>query len=160
MTEAGRRTEDRTGDPPRALTAGVLALMAAVVAVWGLAVIGETSVRAFASYTPVEATVVGERVEDRLVADRRGSTRIPARVVTVELPDGARADLRSDDLAVGAVTTVVRSDAGTVFGAPPPRPGPLEWGLAGAIVAGAIALAVVSVRSVLRLRPLGRSGPE
>jgi hypothetical protein len=160
MTEPGRRTDVRAGDPPRALTAGVLALMAAVLAAWAVAVIGETSVRAFTSYTRVEAIVVDERTEDRLVADRRGSTRVPGRVVTVELPDGARADLRSDDLVVGAAVTVVRSDAGTVFGAPPPRPGPLEWGLSTAIVAGAVTLAAVSVRSVVRLRPSPRPGPE
>ena len=152
MTSTQRRTDDRAGYPPPALTAAVLALITAVLAVCAVVVIGEVSARALASYTPVEATVVDERTEERLVADRRGSSREPVRVVSVELPDGVRADVPSDDLVVGATATVYRSDSGAVFETPPGRPGFLEWALCAAIVAAAIVLAVVSVRSVLRLR--------
>ena len=53
MTTAERRTEDRDGYPPPALTAAVLALITVVLAVWAVAVIGETSALALASYTPV-----------------------------------------------------------------------------------------------------------
>lgn len=152
MTCAERRSYDRDGYPPPVLTAAVLGVIAVLLAVWAVAVIGEVSARAFASYTPVEATVVDERIEERLVADRRGSARAPFRVVTVELPDGGRADLRSDGLAVGATATVHRSDAGTVFEVPPARPGPLEWGLSATIVVSSVGLAVVSARSVRRPR--------
>ncbi|MGR0220428.1 hypothetical protein [Agromyces sp. ZXT2-6] len=152
MTPAERRNDDRGGYPPPALTAAVLALIAIALAVWAVAVIGETSARALASYTPVEATVVDERIEERLVGDRRGSGRAPFRVVGVELPDGARADVRSDDLTVGATATLHRSDAGAVFEFPPARPGLLEWTLCAAIVAAALVLALLSVRSALRLR--------
>ena len=152
MTTTERRTDDRAGYPPPALTAAVLALIAVVLAVWAVLVLSETSARAFASYTPVEATVVDEHTEERLVADRRGSSLEQIRVVSVELPDGARADLRSDDLAVGAPATVYRSDSGAVFESPPAPPGLLEWFLCAAIVAAAVVLAVVSVRGVLRLR--------
>jgi hypothetical protein len=152
MTTAERRTDDRDGYPPPALPAAVLALIAVALAVWAVAVIAETSDRALASYTPVEATVVDERIEERLVADRRGSSRAPFRVVTVELPDGARADVRSDHLTIGVTTTLYRSDAGAVFETPPGRPGLLEWTLCAALVAAALVLAVLSVRSALRLR--------
>ena len=124
MTTAERRTDDRDGYPPPALTAAVLGLIAVVLAVWAVAVIGETSARAFATYTPVEATVVDEHTEMRLVADRRGSSPEPFRVVTVELP-GARADVRSDDLTVGTTATVYRSDRARCS-RPRPR-GPACW---------------------------------
>ena len=152
MTTPERRTDDRDGYPPPALTAAVLGLIAVVLAVWAVAVLGETSARALASYTPVEATVVDEHTEERLVADRRGSSRAPFRVVTVELPDGARADVRSDELTIGTTATVYRSDSGAVFETPPTRPGPLEWGLCAGTVAAAVVLAFASVRVVLRLR--------
>ena len=140
------------GNPPPALTALVLALFAVVLAACGVAAIVDTSARALTSYTPVEATVVGEHAEERLVADRRGSRSEPFRVVSVELPDGVGADVRSDDLVVGTTATVYLSDSGAVFEAPPARPGALEWALCAATVAAAIALAALSVRSVLRLR--------
>lgn len=152
MTTARRRTDDRAGYPPPALTAAVLALITLALAVCSVVVIGETSARAFASYTPVEATVVDEHTEERLVADRRGSSRVPFRVVSVELPDGARTDVPSDDLVVGATATVYRSDSGAVFETPPARPSVLEWALCAAIVAATVVMAIVSVRSVLGLR--------
>jgi hypothetical protein len=114
--------------------------------------IGETSSRALASYTPVEATVVDEHTEERLVADRRGSSTVPFRVVSVELPDGARADVLSDDLVVGTTAALYRSDSGAVFETPPARPGVLEWALCAATVTAAVVLAALSVRGVLRLR--------
>jgi hypothetical protein len=157
MTSARRRTDDRDGYPPPALTAAVLALIAVALAVCAVAVLGETSTRALTSYATVEATVVDERTEERLVADRRGSSREPFRVVTVELPDGTRADVRSDDLTVGAAVTVYRSDAGAVFETPPEPPGLLEWTLCVAIVAAAVVLAVVAVTCALRLRRSSRS---
>lgn len=150
MTFVERRDDARDGYPPPAVTAAVLALIAVALAVWAVAVIGETSARALASYTPVEATVVDERTEMRLVADRRGSSPRPFRVVTVELHDGSHADVRSDDLTVGATATVYRSDSGAVFETPPARPGPLEWILCAAIVAAAVVLAFASARGVLR----------
>ena len=150
MTTAERRDDERDGYPPPALTAAVLALIAVVLAVWAVAVVGETTARALASYAPVEATVVDERLEERLVADRRGSIPRPFRVVIIELPDGTRADLRSDDLTVGASATVYRSDSGAIFETPPARPGPLEWTLCAAMVAAVIVLALASVRGVLR----------
>lgn len=150
MTTGERRTDARDGYPPPALTAAVLALIAVVLAVWGFAATAEIFARATESYTPVEATVVDERTEMRLVADRRGSSPQPFRVVTVELRDGARADVRSDHLTVGATATVFRSDSGEVFETSPARPGPLEWTLCAAIVAAAIVLASASVRGVLR----------
>ena len=152
MAAVERPTHGGAGNPPPALTALVLALFAVVLAVSAVAVIVDTSARAVASYTPIEAKVVGEHSEDRLVADRRGSSSEPFRVVSVELPGGVRADVRSDDLAVGATATVYLSDSGAVFEAPPARPGALEWTLCAATVAAAIALATLSVRSVLRLR--------
>jgi hypothetical protein len=152
MTSAERRTDDRSGYPPPALTAAVLGIIAVILAVWAVAVIGETSARAFASYTTVEATVVDERTEMRLVADRRGSSLEPFRVVTVDLSDGVRADLRSDDLMVGSTATVYRNDAGAVFEIPPAPPGPLEWSLSAAVVAAAVGLAIVSLRVTRRLR--------
>lgn len=152
MTTARRRTDDRAGYPPPALTAAVLTLITLALAVCAVVVIGEASARALASYAPVEATVVDEHTEERLVADRRGSSRVPFRVVSVELPDGVRADVPSDDLAVGATVTVYRSDSGAVFETPPARPAVLEWALCAAIVAATVLMAIVSVRSVLRLR--------
>jgi hypothetical protein len=152
MATVQRPTDDRAGYPPPALTALVLALFAVALAVCAVAMIGETSARALASYTPVEATVVDEHTEERLVADRRGSSNEPFRVVSVELPDGVRADVRSDDLVVGTTATVYRSDSGAVFETPPARPGLLEWALCAATVATAVALAVLSVRCFLRLR--------
>ena len=152
MATVRRSTDDRAGYPPPALTALVLALFAIALAVCAVMVIGETSARALASYTAVEATVVDEHTEDRLVADRRGSSAEPFRVVSVELPDGVRADVRSDDLVVGATASVYRSDSGAVFETQPARPGVLEWALCAATVAAAVVLAVLSVRCVLRLR--------
>lgn len=152
MTTAERRTVGRDGYPPPAVTAAVLGLIAIVLAVWAVAALGEVSTRALASYAPVEATVVDERIEERLIADRRGSSRVPFRVVTVELPDGARADVRSDLLTVGATATVFRSDSGMVVETPPARPGLLEWSLCAAIVAAGVFLSFVSVRKVLQLR--------
>ena len=152
MATVRRSTEDRAGYPPPALTALVLALFAVALAVCAVMVIGETSAGALASYTPVEATVVDEHTEERLVADRRGSSTEPFRVVTVELPDGVQADVRSDDLVVGATASVYRSDSGAVFETPPPRPGVLEWALCVVTVVAAVVLAALSVRSVLRLR--------
>lgn len=159
MSSAERRTDDRDGYPPPALTAAVLGLIAVVLAVWAVAVIGETAARALATYTPLEARVVDELTDMRLVADRRGSSPEQYRVVVVELPDGARADVRSEDLAVGATATVYRSESGAVFASPPARPGLVEWILCAAIVAAAIVLAVVSVRCVMRLRPSSRAEP-
>lgn len=153
MTTVRRRTDDRAGYPPPALTAAVLALITVALAVCAVVVIGETSARALASYTPVEATVVDEHTEEALVADRRGSSRVPFRVVSVELPDGIRADVRSDDLEVGATATVYRSDSGAVFETPPARPTLLEWALCAAIVVATVVMAIVTVRCVLRLRP-------
>ena len=72
--------------------------------------------------------------------------------MTVELPDGARADVRSDDLTIGTTATVYRSDSGAVFETSPTRPGPLEWALCAGMVAAAVLVAFVSVRVVLRLR--------
>ena len=152
MATIRRPTHDRAGYPPPALTALVLALFAVALAVCAVVMIGETSARALASYTPVEATIVDEHTEERLVADRRGSSTEPFRVVSVELPDGARADVRSDDLVVGTTAAIYRSDSGAVFETPPARPGVLEWALCAATVAAAVALAALSVRSVLRLR--------
>jgi hypothetical protein len=152
MTSAERRTDDRDGYPPPALTAVVLGIITVILGIWAVAVIGETSARAFATYAPVEATVVDERTETRFFADRLGGRLESFRVVTVELTDGVRADVRSDDLAVGATATVYRDDAGAVLELPPAPPGPLEWGLAAAIVAAAAVLAVVTVRSARRLR--------
>lgn len=153
MTTAEQRTDDRDGYPPPALTAAVLALITVVFAVWAVAVIGETAARALASYTPVEATVVDERTEERLFADRTGPRLERSRIVSLELPDGARSELRSDALAVGTTATVYRSDSGAMFEAPPERPGVLEWILCVAIAAATVALAIVTVRCVLRLRP-------
>ncbi len=152
MTTDDRRTDERAGYPPPALTAAVLALIAVVLGVCAVVALAETSARVLATYSPVEATVVDERAEQRVVADRRGSTRDSFRVVSVELPDGARVDLRSDDLAVGTTATVYRSDAGAVFEAPPAPPGILEWALCAAVSAIAIMLAIVSARLMLRLR--------
>jgi hypothetical protein len=152
MTAAEPWTDRRAGYPPPALTAIVLAIIAVVLGVCAVIAISDTSARAFASYTSVEVLIVDEHTEEGLVADRRGSIRVPFRVVSVELPDGARADLRSDTLAVGTTSTVYRSDSGAVFETPPARPGFLEWALCAAIMAAAVALAVVATRGVLRLR--------
>ncbi|MFE5673331.1 hypothetical protein ACFQ58_17160 [Agromyces sp. NPDC056523] len=150
---AGRRTGDREGYPPPALTVVVLALGAVVFAVLAVVAIGETTARAFASYAAVEATVVDAHDEARVVADRRGSSTEMVRVVRVELPDGTRADLRNEDLEVGATAEVYVSDSGAVFEAPPARPGLLEWALCAAIATAAVVLATLSVRGALRLRP-------
>jgi hypothetical protein len=40
-----------------------------------------------------------------------------------------------------------------VFETPPARPTVLEWALCAAIVAATVVMAIVTVRSVLRLRP-------
>jgi hypothetical protein len=152
MTSAERRTDDRDGYPPPALTAAVLGIITVILSIWAVAAIGETSTRAFATYAPVEVTVVDERTEMRFFADRLGGRLEPFRVVTVELADDVRVDVRSDDLTVGATATVYRDDAGAVVEIPPVPPGPLEWGLSAAIVAVAVVLAVVTVRSARRLR--------
>ena len=52
MATAERRTDDREGYPPPALTAAVLALIAVVFAVWAVVVLGENSARALATYMP------------------------------------------------------------------------------------------------------------
>ena len=70
----------------------------------------------------------------------------------MELPDGIRAEVRSDGLAVGTTTTVYRSDSGAVFGPHPQRPSLFEWALCAAIAAAAVVLAVATVRGVRRLR--------
>lgn len=152
MMTTERRIDERTGYPPPALTAAVLALLAVVLAVVGVWALAETSARAFATYTPIEASVVDEHTEQLIVADRRGNRTDTVRVVSVELPDGARADLRSADLAVGTTTTVYVSSTGAVFEAPPGPPSLLEWMIGAAAVAAAVVLGVVSVRAVLRLR--------
>ncbi|MEV1130950.1 hypothetical protein [Agromyces sp. NPDC049794] len=151
MTTHEPRTDERAGYPPPALTAAVVGLLAVVLAVCAVIAIMETSARARASYTPVEVTVVDEHTEERVVADRRGSIREPTRVVSVELPDGARTDLRSDDLAVGTTATVYRADSGGVFETPPARPGLFEWSLCAATVAATVGLAVASIRSIRRV---------
>ena len=155
MTTAERRTDDRAGYPPPAVTAAVLALIAVVLGVCAVIALSETSARALASYTPVEATVVDEHTEEALVADRRGSSREAFRVVSVELPGGDRADVRSEELVVGTTATVYRSDSGMVFETPPAPPGLLEWALCAAIVTAAIVLAIAAVRTVLGLRRSG-----
>ncbi|GAA2039437.1 hypothetical protein GCM10009819_25680 [Agromyces tropicus] len=148
-----RRTEDRAGYPPRRVTAGVLAFGAVALGVAGVAAIGETVSDAVRSTSPVLTTVVGERTEEALVADRRGSRLVPYRVVDVELPDGSTAELRSDDLEVGSEATVYRSDSGAVFETPPEAPGPLEWAVGASALAGSAALAVGAVRAVRPRRP-------
>ena len=116
------------------------------------AVIGDTVGRAFASYTPVEASVVDEHTEQRIVADRRGNNTDVVRIVTVELPEGIRADVPSDDLAVGSDATVYLSGSGAVFASPPPPPGVLEWALCALVLTATIVLGVVTVRAAGRLR--------
>ncbi|MFE6963555.1 hypothetical protein ACFVAJ_00490 [Agromyces sp. NPDC057679] len=146
------RTVDRTGYPPPALTVAVLAVIAVALAVLAALALGDTAARASASYTPLEATVVDERIEEQTFAVRTGSRTATFRVVSVELPDGARADVRSDDLAVGASATVYLSATGAVFEHPPEPPGAFEWTLCAAAVAAAVVLAGLAVRSALRLR--------
>ncbi|TYL52309.1 hypothetical protein [Agromyces mariniharenae] len=152
MMTTERRIEERTGYPPPALTAAVLAVLAIVLAVVGVWALAETSARAFATYTPVEASVVDEHGERLVVADRRGNRTETVRVVSVELPDGARADLRSADLGVGTTATVYLSSTGTVSESPPEPPSLLEWMIGAAAVVAAVVLGVLSVRVVLRLR--------
>ena len=142
----------REGYPPPVLTAAVLALGAIVLALLAVFAITDTSARALTTYDPVEATVVDAHDEERLVADRRGSRTEDVRVVSVQLPDGTRADLRSEDLVVGTAVRVHVGDSGAVFEAPPPRPGLLEWSLCAATAGAAVVLATVSIRSALRLR--------
>ena len=146
------RTDDRTGYPPPAVTAAVLAIAAFVFAVVAVVMIVETSSRAFASYTPMQATVVDEHSEQLMVADRRGNRTETVRVVTVELPDGALTDLRSEDLAVGSTATVYLDGSGAAYETPPEPPGVLEWVLCVAAVGASIVLAVLAVRSVRRVR--------
>lgn len=153
---SGRRIDDRAGYPPPALTVVVLAVIAVALAGWAVAAIGETSARALASYRSVEATVVDERTEERLVADRRGSRPAPFRVVTVEFDDGTRADLRSGELVVGDTAIVYRDETGAAFETPPARPGLLEWALCAAIAAAALLMGSLSARGALRLRPITR----
>ncbi|WP_438856293.1 hypothetical protein [Agromyces sp. M3QZ16-3] len=148
MADIPRRSDERTGVPPRLLTAAVLAIGAVALAIAAIIATGETTSRAITSTSPVAATVVGEYTEERLVADRRGSRFAPFRYVVVELPDGTTADVRSDDLAVGADAALYRSAAGDVFETPPDAPGPLEWAVCASAVAGAMALGAGSVRAV------------
>ncbi|WP_400993489.1 hypothetical protein [Agromyces sp. GXQ0307] len=148
MAEAPRDTAPRAGYPPRRVTAAVLAIGAIALGAIAVVAIGETVSRATMSTSPVEAIVVGERTEDRLVADRRGSRTSPFRYISVELPDGTTADLRSDDLAVGADAEVYRSDSGAVFETPPEAPGPIEWAVCVSAAAGALALGTASVRTM------------
>ncbi|GGI47906.1 hypothetical protein BCL57_002619 [Agromyces flavus] len=152
MTTAERRTDERGGYPPPALTAAVLALIAVVLGVLAVGAIGETAARASATYRPTEAIVVAVHSEEQLVADRRGSRPETVRVVSVEFADGARADVRSEELDVGVTATVYRSDSGAVFETPPPRLGVLEWSLCAAIVAATAVLALATVRVLVRLR--------
>ena len=147
-----RPSDGREGYPPPALTVAVLALGAIVLALLGVFAITDTSARALATYDPVEATVVDAHGEQRLVADRRGSRTEEVRVVSVQLPDGTRADLRSDELVVGTAAQVYVGDSGAVFEVPPPRPGLLEWALCAATAGAAVVLATVSIRRALRLR--------
>jgi hypothetical protein len=147
-----RRSDDRAGYPPPAVTAAVLAIAAVVFAVVAVVMIVETSSRAFASYTPLQATVVDEHSEQLMVADRRGNRTETVRVVTVELPDGALTDLRSEDLEIGSTATVYLDGSGAAYETPPEPPGVLEWVLCAAAVAASVALAVLAVRSVRRVR--------
>ncbi|GAA1056464.1 hypothetical protein GCM10017608_31970 [Agromyces luteolus] len=150
MADVRRPTDERAGYPPRRLTAAVLAIGAIALGALGVVAIVETASRAITSTSPVATTVVGEYTEERLVADRRGSRYAPFRYVIVELPDGTAADVRSDDLDVGADATVYRSDSGAVFETPPSAPGPIEWAVCASAVAGALALGVGSVRAMRR----------
>ena len=152
MTTVERRRDDRAGYPPPALTVAVLALITLALAVCTVVVIGDTVGRAFASYTPVEASVVDEHTEQRIVADRRGNNTDVVRIVTVELPEGIRADVPSDDLAVGSDATVYLSGSGAVFASPPPPPSVLEWALCALVLTATIVLGVVTVRAAGRLR--------
>ncbi|MFC9917857.1 hypothetical protein [Agromyces binzhouensis] len=144
-----RRTPVRAGYPPRRLTAVVLAIGAIALGAFAVSAIGETTSRAITSTSPVAVVVVGERTEERLVAHRRGSRYAPFRFVIVELPDGTTADVRSDDLAVGADAAVYRSSTGDVFETPPQAPGPLEWAVCASAVAGTLALGAGAVRSMV-----------
>ncbi|WP_430646197.1 hypothetical protein [Agromyces sp. GXS1127] len=148
MTDSPRRTDERTGLPPRRITAAVLAIGAVALAITATVAVDETVSRATTSTSPVAAVVVAEHTEERLVADRRGSRSAPFRYVTVELPDGTTADVRSDDLAVGTEAEVYRSDSGAVFETPPEAPGAIEWAVCAGAVAGAIALGAGSVRAI------------
>ncbi|MRX42674.1 hypothetical protein [Agromyces kandeliae] len=159
MADIRRRTDPRAGYPPRWLTAVVLAIGAVALGIAAVAAIGDTAARAAASTSPVTATVVGERTEDRLVADRRGTRYVPFRFVVVELPDGTSAEVRSDELVVGADATVHRTDSGTVSETPPEPPGPLEWAVCATAVGGAVVLAAGSLRVLSRPRRPG-SGPS
>ncbi|GAA1059768.1 hypothetical protein [Agromyces bracchium] len=152
MADIPRRTDERTGLPPRRVTAAVLAIGAVALAIAGIVALGETVSRAITSTSPVAATVVGEYTEDHLVADRRGSRYAPFRYVIVELPDGTTADVQSDDLAVGADAEVYRSGTGDVFETPPQAPGAIEWAVCASAVAGAIALGAGSVRAMVPSR--------
>ncbi|BDZ53501.1 hypothetical protein [Agromyces marinus] len=156
MADARRRTEDRPGYPPLGLTAAVLALGAILLGSAAVVGIAEVSARASASYEAVVASIVDEGSEQQLVADRRGSRQAQYRVVSVELADGTRAEIRSDDLAVGERATVYRSTGGTIAATIPDPPGPLEWAVCAGAVLGALALAVASVRTILPART-GRS---
>lgn len=152
MSAARARDVERDGTPPPAVAAAVLAVLAVLLAAWTVAAVAETAARASTASTPVQAVVVDERVEERVVGDRRGSRPAPFRIVVVELPDGTRADLRSEELAVGAEVTVHRDDAGRVFARPPAAPGLLEWSLCTALAASSVLLAVASLRAAVRAR--------
>lgn len=148
MADVRRTIAERAGYPPRRVTAAVLAIGAIALGAIAVVAIGEAVSRATMSISPVEAIVVGERTEERLVADRRGSRYAPFRYVSVELPDGTTAEVRSDDLAVGADAEVYRSDAGAVFETPPDAPGPIEWTVCVSAAAAALALGTASVRTM------------
>ena len=152
MTATRQRAEERAGYPPPALTVAVLAILTLALAICAVVAITQTAGRATAAYTPIEATVVDEHTEQFMVADRRGSSFATARIVTVELPDGVLADLRSDDLAVGDTTTVYLDASGAAFESRPPPPSALEWVLCAAVLSGAVVLGVVTVRAARHLR--------
>ncbi|WP_353828882.1 hypothetical protein [Agromyces sp. SYSU T0242] len=152
MADVRGRTDDRAGYPPRRLTALVLAVGALALGAAGIGAIGETSGRAALATEPVTAIVVDERVDERLVADRRGSRLVPFRIVGVELPDGSLAEVRSDTLAVGSTATVYVGGPGTAFETPPEPPGPLEWTVGAAAIAGGVTLMTGSALALRRSR--------
>ena len=97
MTTVQRRTEDRAGYPPPALTAVVLALFAIALAVSAVAMIGQTSAGALASYTPVEVT--SSTSTPRSSWSPTGAAAAPSRIRVVPwncpTESGGRAQRRS-----------------------------------------------------------------
>jgi hypothetical protein len=152
LTATRQRADQRAGYPPPTLTVAVLALFTLVLAICAVVMITQTTARATAEFTPIEATVVDEHTEELMVADRRGSSNELVRVVTVELPDGVLADVRSGDLAVGDTATVYLGTSGGAFESRPSPPTVLEWALCAAVVAATVVLGVVTFRAARRLR--------